>query len=387
MAKLVLYLLTLLHADLYGPAYSAGTFGGTARLYNHLESGFSAKRSHYHPEEKQRVRGYIRDFFSSLPECDAVLWEDEYVVEWGTDKHYDGVNFVYIIRGSENGTDNDRFTMASAHYDSVRGSPGVNDDGSAMSALLESTRALCSLQKCQRKKTTVIIAFDWEEQGLIGSEEFIDRLRTQGLLQTTKALDEQLEGVINMDTIMNWDDQDQSQTLPDGMNVLFPELYSEIKADNFKGNFLFICARQDDKKLAEKFVKVWNSLPQNDTMKVRLGVMPFSGLPSSLNKIEFEMYSHFMRSDHYNFWNYTGTSASLDQGLKGLFLTDTAEFRGSMVQCYHKECDNLSSVTDDKLRFLDHITDTLARFLVEHATDLPHAECVAPSGFYTRILD
>jgi hypothetical protein len=33
-------------------------------------------------------------------------------------------------------------------------------------------------------------------------------------------------------------------------------------------------------------------------------------------------------------------------------LTDTADFRGYMQRCYHKECDNLSLVKEDDLEFL-----------------------------------
>jgi hypothetical protein len=38
------------------------------------------------------------------------------------DEEYDGVNFVFEIRGSDLATD--RVTMASAHYDTVTTSPG-----------------------------------------------------------------------------------------------------------------------------------------------------------------------------------------------------------------------------------------------------------------------
>ncbi len=33
-------------------------------------------------------------------------------------------------------------------------------------------------------------------------------------------------------------------------------------------------------------------------------------------------------------------------------LTDTANFRGYMQRCYHKECDDLSHVKEDNLEFL-----------------------------------
>lgn len=67
--------------------------------------------------------------------------------------------------------DEPRIAMISAHYDTVRGSPGANDDGSGTILTLELARVLADLPTSQE----VRFAF-WgaEEQGLIGSRYYVD---------------------------------------------------------------------------------------------------------------------------------------------------------------------------------------------------------------------
>jgi Zn-dependent M28 family amino/carboxypeptidase len=93
-----------------------------------------------------------------------------------------------------------------------------------MAALFGAAKALCSLEQCERKKTIILIAFDWEEQGLIGSEGFVDRFLVPAVLKPRGIFEDQIEGIINMDTIMNWDGDRGSQTVPPGMNVVGPHL-------------------------------------------------------------------------------------------------------------------------------------------------------------------
>ncbi|WP_020579509.1 M28 family peptidase [Actinopolymorpha alba] len=63
--------------------------------------------------------------------------------------------------------------MVSAHYDSVIGSPGGNDDGSGTVLTLEVARALKSLPT---RKTLRFALWGSEEQGLIGSTYYVDQL-------------------------------------------------------------------------------------------------------------------------------------------------------------------------------------------------------------------
>ena len=72
----------------------------------------------------------------------------------------------------------------------------------------------------------------------------------------------------------------------------------------------------------------------------------------------------FFRSDHYRFWN-------AEPSLPAVFLTDSADFRGYMQQCYHEDCDDVSHVTSKRLEFLGQT----AQSLVEVASNMTKEKC------------
>ena len=91
---------------------------------------------------------------------------------------------------------------------------------------------------------------------------------------------------------------------------------------------------------------------------------PMEGRPSNWpDNIRLGMQD-FFRSDHYNFWN-------ADPSLPAVFITDTANFRGYMRQCYHQSCDNICHVTWDMITFLARTTDSI----VKVATNMTNEKC------------
>jgi len=70
------------------------------------------------------------------------------------------------------GTDSHKGILFVSHYDTVPNSPGANDDGVGVAAMLEMARALAS---APRLKHGVILLFtDGEEMGLLGARAFLD---------------------------------------------------------------------------------------------------------------------------------------------------------------------------------------------------------------------
>ena len=64
-----------------------------------------------------------------------------------------------------------------------------------------------------------------------------------------------VQGAIIMDTVMNYNTTPNSQTLPAMTEQLLPEVYNQIKADKFRGDFLTIVGRQvDDRALMDLFL-------------------------------------------------------------------------------------------------------------------------------------
>jgi hypothetical protein len=95
------------------------------------------------------------------------------------------------IEGTLNGFNesSDEIYIICAHYDSVTGSPGADDDGSGTVAVLV---AADLLSKYAVNHTVKFVAFDGEEQGLLGSHEYAREASENG---------DNIIGVLNGDMI------------------------------------------------------------------------------------------------------------------------------------------------------------------------------------------
>ena len=116
---------------------------------------------------------------------------------------------------------------------------------------------------CSRDHTLLFVAFDLEETqptynvscsgsgncscpaGLCGSEYFVQNL-TEYLNNTGSGF----QGAVILDTVLNYDDTPNSQMLPTGFNLGFPEEYQQVSQNQFRGDFLVVIGRaQDDVQL------------------------------------------------------------------------------------------------------------------------------------------
>jgi len=181
-----------------------------------------------------------------------------------------------------------------AHFDTVDGSPGVDDNASGVIAVLAVAKVL---QKCTFTHTITFVAFDQEEKGLLGSKEYV-----------RKALEDHVNvnGAIILDMVGYFSEKPHSQTIPEGMDQLFPEAYKMVAGDEFRGNFLLSVANQNSVGLSLSFDSC-RSLYSSD-LKVGSLVLPGNG----------EIAPDFRRSDHASFW---------DAGFKALYFGDGANTR------------------------------------------------------------
>lgn len=53
-----------------------------------------------------------------------------------------GANIIGVLKGREWGTPNDQIIVVGAHWDTVNFTPGTDDNGSGMAAMLEAARAI-----------------------------------------------------------------------------------------------------------------------------------------------------------------------------------------------------------------------------------------------------
>ena len=89
-----------------------------------------------------------------------------------------------------------------------------------------------------------------------------------------------------------------------------------------------------------------------------------TGRPSNWPQNIRTSMSDFFRSDHYRFWD-------AKPSLPAVFVTDSANFRGFMQQCYHKDCDDISHVTPEMMTFMGRTTDSV----VQVATNMTNEKC------------
>ncbi len=86
-------------------------------------------------------------------------------------RHYKGKNIEATLNGTNK--DCDEILIFNAHYDTVKESPGANDDGSGVVAVLA---AAYILNNFEFNRTIKFVTFSGEEVGLIGSRAYVKEI-------------------------------------------------------------------------------------------------------------------------------------------------------------------------------------------------------------------
>lgn len=194
------------------------------------------------------------------------------------------------------GTDSQAGTiLLAAHYDSVPGSPGADDNASGIATVLEIARLL---GKRPTPRTLQIAFFDLEERGLLGSFAFTNNAANLVNLQ----------GAIVLDMVGFACHTVGCQKYPQGLSITPP---------SDKGDFLAIAGDTEHIPLLNSFFSNQINLPT--LLKLPI---PFKGL----------MMPDILRSDHAPFWY---------KGIGAVFITDTANFRNPH---YHQPSDKFETL-------------------------------------------
>lgn len=199
--------------------------------------------------------------------------------------------------------------LIGAHYDTVMGSPGADDNASALAVLLESAYWL---KRMAVTRPVWIAAFCLEEHGLLGSRAFISGLKQAG---------QSLDGAIVLECVGYASQAAGSQRTPPGVPIPVPTV----------GNFLGIVGNESSRHLVAAVERSARRTPQA-TPTLALTV---PGRGESLPDVR--------RSDHAAFW---------DEGYPAVMLTDTANFRNAH---YHQPTDTLDSLDLDFLEGVSEI--------------------------------
>ena len=231
----------------------------------------------------------------------------------------DGANLVAIGDGAT-----DEAIVVVAHHDTVRGSPGADDNGAGVAALIELGAQLAGRSF---RRTVILAAPDFEEIGVVGSRYLVRWLRAHY----------RVRAVIVYDPIGFMDARPGHQAVPAGIDRLYPGQTARLDARERAGDTVVAIYRRSSTRL----VRAWATslaatIGPDRVLLLRDPLdLPFVG-PALL---AVPAARHFSRSDHVNFWR---------AGLPTIQVTNTANFRNPN---YHRPSD-----TPDTLDY-----ETLAR--------------------------
>ncbi len=188
-----------------------------------------------------------------------------------------------------------------AHYDTVLGSPGANDNGSGVAALLEIARWLKTQQFA---RTVRCVAFPNEEAPFHSTSA----MGSFVYAKQTSELQENIIGMLALETLGYYSQNEGSQHYPQPFQYFYPD----------KGNFVAFVGNLSSRSLVRTTV---NAFREHATI-------PSEGVaaPAFIPGVSW--------SDHWAFWQYD---------YPAIMVTDTAPFR---YPHYH-----LSSDTADKINY------------------------------------
>ena len=205
-----------------------------------------------------------------------------------------------------------------AHYDSVSGSPGANDNGSGVAALLEISRLL---RGTENARTIRLVAFTNEEPPFflgrdMGSRIYASRARQQ---------QENIVGMLSLETLGYYSEAPEIQEYPFPFSFFYPDT----------ANFIGFVGNIGSRRLVRSCLAAFR----------RTTLFPSEGTaaPGWITGIGW--------SDHWSFWR---------EGYKAIMITDTAFFR---YKHYHTLQDTPEKIDYDRLA-------RVTRGLVEVVTDL-----------------
>lgn len=187
--------------------------------------------------------------------------------------------------------------LIGAHFDTVEGTPGADDNASGVAVLLEAARLL---SRAKPRLPVVFCAFNLEELNMVGSTH---------LAQKLKGSRAKIEGMISLEMVGYTDPRPGSQKYPVGLKWFYPD----------RGDFIGIIGNWKSAPLLRRFSRLMRQVP---------------GLPVETLSVPGNggLIPEVRLSDHSPFW---------DAGYPALLVTDTSFFRNPH---YHRPTDTLETL-------------------------------------------
>ena len=219
----------------------------------------------------------------------------------------DGTNLVAIAQGEI-----DEAIVVVAHHDTVRDSPGADDNGAGLAALLE----LSSLLEGRRFRRTVILAApDLEEIGLIGSRHLVRWLRARF----------RVRAAVVYDPIGYMNAAPGSQLVPAGIDRLYPGQVERLAERGYVGDTVVALYRRVSVPLVTEWARCLSATIGPERILLLRDPLDLPVIGPALMAVP--VARNFSRSDHVRFWH---------AGLPAIQVTNTANFRNPN---YHRPTD------------------------------------------------
>jgi Zn-dependent M28 family amino/carboxypeptidase len=268
-----------------GPPPEASESALEQRLRAHVVAlaGEIGERNAAHPEALERAALYVEQQLRA-----SGYQVRQQVVE------VDGEAFRNLEAELPGTAKHDEILVVGAHYDSVRGSPGADDNASGVAVLLE----LAARQRATRLARTLrFVAFVHEEPPYFQTERMGSRVYAAELARRG----EKVHGMLSLETLGYFTTAPGSQRYPPLIGWLYPD----------RGDFIGFVGNTGSRALVRSAIAAFR-----ETAK-----LPSEGIaaPDSVPGIGW--------SDHWSFWQHDYAA---------LMVTDTAPFR---FPEYHRERD------------------------------------------------
>ncbi|AGA34701.1 peptidase M28 [Thioalkalivibrio nitratireducens DSM 14787] len=207
-----------------------------------------------------------------------------------------------------------------AHYDTVRGTPGADDNASGVAVLLELARLL---RDTELGRSVRLVAFANEEapffgSAAMGSLHYARQARERG---------DDIVGMISLEMVGYYSDEPDSQSYPPLLGHFYPD----------RGNFIAFVSNLRSRGLVRQTIQAFREHAD----------VPSEGLAAP------ELIPDILRSDHWAFQQ---------MGYPAIMLTDTANFRNPAYHGPHDTPDRLDYETMARLTAaLAHAVETMSQ--------------------------
>lgn len=212
--------------------------------------------------------------------------------------------------------------LLGAHYDTVPGTVGADDNASGVAVLLETARGLKRIGANRPMDTLVrCVAFTLEERPAFWTPQRGSLVHAKGMRRKGETLD----GMICLESVGFCNPLPGSQRFP------FPLMHLNYPSS---GDFLALVSDGKSRALA---TSIQSAFQKNPGIPVHRLTVPARGWLTPFVR----------RSDHVSFW---------DMGYKAVLITDTADYRNPH---YHQPSDTMEKLD---YPFMARLVESLIRF-------------------------